>query len=262
MFEEFKQLGFTDKEVKVYLCLIMLGKSNVQQICQRTSIFRTSVYSVLGRLIEKGLVSKTVEEKAGRQVEHFMPNDPAILFDHIEHERISLADKETVARRLILRIAPQLYPKVCYQAGSEQVRQSLKDFFADVLSSAIDKEQGKLFIYLNPIFYAEYASDVSALLEKVDLSVQLLMTERSVDDAFTDLSHVTVCTIPERLAPSTTLLCYTNVALLVVCQADSEQPHYAFSIKDETIAQDCQRLLSSLWNNMKEKQGTGTTSMA
>ncbi len=259
MFEEFKQLGFTDKEVKVYLCLVMLGKSNVQQICQQTNIFRTSVYSVLSRLIEKRLVSRTMEEKSGRQVEHFTPNDPSVLFDHIRRQRVSLDDKETVARQLVSRIMPQLYPKVRYQSGSEHVTESLKDFFAEIASVAASKERNRLLIYQNHTFSAEYATSLLPLLTESSLPTQLLVAENSDCDDFAHLQHVNARNLPNKLAPLTTLFCYSHIALLVVCQPDS-QPHYAFSIKDSTIAQDCQRLLLSLWDCVQNKHRSTSAS--
>ena len=107
MFKEFKGLGYTDKETKIYLCLIMLGESDVQQIREETNLLRTSVYSVLKRLIEKGLVFKTKKKRSGRQVEYFAVKDTSVLVKNIQQQRQSLADKEALARDLISRIKSQ-----------------------------------------------------------------------------------------------------------------------------------------------------------
>ncbi|MCD6055235.1 MAG: transcriptional regulator TrmB [Gammaproteobacteria bacterium] len=247
MFEEFAQLGFTDKETQVYLCLLMLGKGNVQQICRQTKISRTSIYSVLNRLMEKQLVSQITEPKGGRQVEHFMPNDPSVLFDHIQHERVSLVDKETVAKRLVSRIASQFGQKIRYQSGRELVQQTLQDFFADLESLGANPDAGCLWIYQSHPFYETYVNYLLPLLAETSLPARLLLSEDMPSDIFAPLTQTTLRHVPNPVVPVTTLFSYADRVLLIVCQPAT--PHYAFLIKDKTIAEDCQRFLSSLWKN-------------
>ena len=48
-----KKLGLENKEIKVYLALLTLGKSPVEKIKKETKIERTHIYKILERLQDK-----------------------------------------------------------------------------------------------------------------------------------------------------------------------------------------------------------------
>ena len=50
-------IGFSDKEVKVYLSALELGEASVLQIAKKSKINRTTAYPVLTALQRKGLIS-------------------------------------------------------------------------------------------------------------------------------------------------------------------------------------------------------------
>lgn len=55
-------LGFSEKEVTVYLVLLSLGKGVVSEISRRSEINRTTGYDILDKLIAHGLVSISGKE--------------------------------------------------------------------------------------------------------------------------------------------------------------------------------------------------------
>ena len=52
-----KQLGFSEKEIKVYLTLLKSGPSSVRTLAQVSGINRGTTYDILKSLIAQGLVS-------------------------------------------------------------------------------------------------------------------------------------------------------------------------------------------------------------
>ena len=76
-------LGLNDSEVKIYLELLKLGSSKVNDLAKRLSLPRTTVYNILDSLIAKGLVSHVI--KAG--VKHFEATEPNRLM-LIEQEKL------------------------------------------------------------------------------------------------------------------------------------------------------------------------------
>ncbi|PIN75112.1 hypothetical protein COV18_05155 [Candidatus Woesearchaeota archaeon CG10_big_fil_rev_8_21_14_0_10_37_12] len=70
--ELFKELGFTEREAKVYLALIELGSSTAGPIAARSGLQHAKVYETLQRLIEKGLVHYIVISKT----KHFKAAPP------------------------------------------------------------------------------------------------------------------------------------------------------------------------------------------
>ena len=79
MLEEF---GLTQTEEKVYLVLSQSGISPASDIIKKTQLHRTTVYDVLNRLIEKGIVSFVIKNKINAVKED--PDDDKIIECAIE----------------------------------------------------------------------------------------------------------------------------------------------------------------------------------
>lgn len=52
-----QQLGLSDKEAKTYLASLELGSATAQEIAKKTNLKRPTVYFVINRLIQLGLMS-------------------------------------------------------------------------------------------------------------------------------------------------------------------------------------------------------------
>lgn len=92
-YPELAQLGLLESEVKVYLCLLKLGNSKVEEITQHVSLPRTTIYGILKSLANKGIVSNVI--KSGVK-----------YFSAIEPEQLIQMQKEKILA--LERIAPTL----------------------------------------------------------------------------------------------------------------------------------------------------------
>lgn len=54
-----KELGFSEKEILIYLALVKEKNASVLKISKNTKLPRSTVYDLLEKLIQKGLVSKS-----------------------------------------------------------------------------------------------------------------------------------------------------------------------------------------------------------
>lgn len=63
LINELQKIGLSDKEAGVYLAMLELGDSTVQQIAKKSGVNRTTTYVVLESLIQKGLCSTYQKEK-------------------------------------------------------------------------------------------------------------------------------------------------------------------------------------------------------
>lgn len=61
--EILKEFGLTEKEAEVYLSLLELGPATASEITEKTRIHRISVYDILERLQNKGLVNFALSGK-------------------------------------------------------------------------------------------------------------------------------------------------------------------------------------------------------
>lgn len=57
-----REVGLSEKEIKVYVGLLELGQSLASKISEKTEVERTVTYHILSKLIKKGLVSYVIKE--------------------------------------------------------------------------------------------------------------------------------------------------------------------------------------------------------
>ena len=60
--EYLQKIGLTAGEIKVYNAVLELGISSLGKIQEKTGIERRNIYDILNKLIEKGLISYTIEK--------------------------------------------------------------------------------------------------------------------------------------------------------------------------------------------------------
>ncbi|MBS3168666.1 hypothetical protein J4216_06065 [Candidatus Woesearchaeota archaeon] len=128
MFEKLSHIGLTEIESKVYINLLEYGKSNPSVLSRKTGVHRRSIYDVLDRLIEKGLVSYIVEN--GKRV--YMPTDPKRIQDLIEEQKQD-----------ILSLMPDLEAKFYHSKGKQETlffrgKEGIKTIFEDQINEGKD----------------------------------------------------------------------------------------------------------------------------
>ncbi len=62
MLKSLKQIGLKEKEIKIYLAILKLGSVSAQNIAHETGVKRTTVYLVLERLKQIGLVGEIIQK--------------------------------------------------------------------------------------------------------------------------------------------------------------------------------------------------------
>jgi HTH-type transcriptional regulator, sugar sensing transcriptional regulator len=122
-----KEYGLTDKEIKVYLALLPLGKINLQEIAKRVDFPRTTVYNTLNYLFQKGLVSKIIK----KGVTYFEATEPSKLVDNLDQRK-----------KLIEKALPQLegLKKVIKESSSTEIYEGTKGLFT-ILSDIFKVKQ-------------------------------------------------------------------------------------------------------------------------
>lgn len=80
--EALKELNLSDKEVKVYLSLLMLGQSTVNDIAKKANLNRVTTYDILKALLERGFVSYVIISG----VKHFEAVQPSKFLRFFERK--------------------------------------------------------------------------------------------------------------------------------------------------------------------------------
>ncbi len=78
-----KKIDLSDGEIRVYNALVEIGFSTMNKIQEKTGIDRRNIYDILNKLIEKGLVSYTIEK--GKKT--FQMTHPDKIVDYLNEKK-------------------------------------------------------------------------------------------------------------------------------------------------------------------------------
>lgn len=125
-----ESLGLTKIETKVYLELLKLGSTKAGPLVTKTELHRATVYDVLKRLMEKGLVSFIVKEKT----KYFQASNPEHFLDLVNEEREEIDKKEKDIRKVVRDLKYiQEQSKIKESAQIMQGKRAIKTIFEDIL---------------------------------------------------------------------------------------------------------------------------------
>ncbi len=82
-YQLFKEIGFTDREIKVYLALIELGSTTIGPLSNKTRLQPSKVYETLEKLKDKGMISYIVVSKT----KHFQASNPKEILEMLDEKK-------------------------------------------------------------------------------------------------------------------------------------------------------------------------------
>lgn len=133
--ESLKEFGLNDKEIKVYLALLELGSSRVNEIASKAKIIRETTYSILKSLTEKSLVSYSIREG----VRYFSALDPEGLLLILKDKQKKI--QESLPELNNLKKFSYKKPKVEFYEGVDGLKA--------VYRATIRGEHKELYAFLN-----------------------------------------------------------------------------------------------------------------
>lgn len=96
-----EQFGLTKTESDVYLALLREGNSLASSVIKRLQLHRATVYDVLDRLIEKGLVSYVARD--GKK--YYEAVNPTRFLDIIKEKKQKIESDEKEAEKIVLELS-------------------------------------------------------------------------------------------------------------------------------------------------------------
>jgi len=154
MKEELKQLGLTEGETNVYLALLKLNSSTVGSIVKESGISYSKIYEVLGRLMEKGLVSFTLKEKT----KYFQGVKPNRLLEFIKQKEEEIKKNKEAIEKIIPDLEAMSNNKNNQTAEIFIGLKGLRTAY-ELLLKNHSKNVALSFFYVHDEKYAEIAND-------------------------------------------------------------------------------------------------------
>lgn len=153
-----KEYGLTEKEIKIYLALLPLGETTLQEVAKRVNYPRTTVYNTLNYLITKGLVSRIIR----RGVNYFSAADPEKLKDKLEEKK-----------KLIESILPDLtnLKKTIKKPSSIEIYEGFKGVYT-ILSDVFKVKQ-------QTYYFGGYKDSIK-ILKHLPAHARMMRLERNI----------------------------------------------------------------------------------
>lgn len=126
--DELQQIGLTEKEARVYITALELGKATAQQIATKARLKRPTTYFTIDALMTRGLMSSVHEGKK----QYFMAENPERLEDVFNTRQDELKRQGEKLKTLIpelKKMHPETgdAPAVRYYTGKDGVLSMIKD---------------------------------------------------------------------------------------------------------------------------------------
>src|ERR1700689_5744541 len=90
MLKELQDIGLSEKEARVYLASLELGRTTAEKLAKHAKVNRSTTYVQIESLMKKGLMSTYEEDKKT----YFAPESPELLKRLLSKQRDELQSKE------------------------------------------------------------------------------------------------------------------------------------------------------------------------
>ena len=232
--EVLQNLGLEEREIKIYLILIAKTSLTAMQISKETRIDRTTIYDILERLIDKGIVSSTIKNKT----KHFNTLSPKKLLIYFKEKYSSLENILPQLNRLTKQTQEPISCEL-FQ-GKEGLKTLIRDFVetkADYKAIGIRKEYEETLGYL---------TDQSVLKFNESNIKETAIVERGVE--FIPLKNGVYRYIDKKFLPPITTLIYNQVVIFFIWK----EPYFAIRIENKDFAKLQEEYFEMLWKQSKK----------
>lgn len=235
-----ERFGLTLTEEKVYLALLGIGLSAAADIIKKTQLHRTTVYDVLNRLIEKGLVSYVIQNK----IKYYSAANPSKFLDIALEEEKRAKEKQKLAKEVIDKIKSikeeaKVYPLAQIFVGTKGLKTVMNDIIETNKDFVEFGVEGK-FRDVLPIYTEQWANQ----RRKKNIKAKIICTKGSQAPIW-KMNEIKF--VPrEYQSPASTLVYGDKVAIFI-----QEEPILIILIESKKLVQSYKSYFNLLWKIAK-----------
>ena len=252
--ENLKKIGFNEKEVQVYLEALRLGRTTHARIAKNTRINRTTVYSVVNNLVEKGVISEDIGDKCG----YVIALPPESFEKIIDQQKRKLDRKKDLINDTIdqLEKLPSgikfSSPKVRFveEMDVEEYLQSESNKWNESIKST----DGVWWGFQDPTFvenYQRWLKDYYKLESTKDIKVNLVTSKSKIEKKMEDWKEEkrNIKFWNDNLNFTSTLWAIGNYTIII---QTNERPFYLIEIYNPELTHNLREMLRGVWENIEK----------
>ena len=239
-----EEIGFTQKEIDVYMVMLTLKTSSVFEIMSQAKVSRQTIYEILQKLLDKGLVSYTIENNK----KQYNVTNPKRLLSIISEQEIIFKEKGARLQALL----PDILKR--YNENKQETKfelfigkEGMKTVTNDILkvgepNYVLDGE-GRIFEFLK-----FYMPQFIKKRVKAGIASKVIYTE-SVRKKKYEFQLSEYKYIPENYNSPLSIAIYgNNVNILIF----SEENPIAIHMKSKEIAHSFMNYFNLMWSIAKK----------
>lgn len=152
------QLGFSENEINIYLASLEIGLSSAQDIAKKANIKRTTAYSVLESLVQRGFISKSKEKGKTR----FLVEPPDKLLFMVSNLESQL--KNMLPELRALYNSKKNKPKIFFYEGKGAIQTVYEDTLREKPAEILEWNTDK--------FFTDFPADYNYIKKRVQLNIK------------------------------------------------------------------------------------------
>jgi len=144
------KIGLTPGEAKVYIALSEIGSSTVGPIIKKSGVSDSNIYSIVNRLMDKGVVSYIIKDKT----KYFQAASPSNLIEYLEKKGKELSDQKQTLKQILPNLEKLQEIKPQQKAEIFIGKKGLRTAYEKLLKNTTKKDE-VLFFYIHEEEYGE-----------------------------------------------------------------------------------------------------------
>lgn len=234
--DKLQRLGLSRNEAKIYVALLEIGEAQAGALSKKTQINRTTTYDALERLLEKGLISYSIQ--AGRKV--FKAASPEKLMENLKEQQ--RAGEEIIPE--LQRICDSTKEKE--ESAIYEGRKGIKSILQDILQCpeyiAFGSSGRFLEVMKHDFMAFQRRKKEQSIKARVILNESARKSE-TVSFAYTQFRY-----IPDSYATPTSTFVYGDNSAIIIW---GENP-VAIVINSKAVAKSHRSYFELLWKQAKK----------
>lgn len=247
MLQELEDLGLSEKEGKVYLAALEIGRATADQLAKHANIVRPTTYVQIKSLMEMGLMS-TYEE--GKKT-YFAPESPSALTRLLEKKKEALRTSESLLSIMLPDLTRQFEgagerPVVRFFPGKEGVTA-----LRELALNGKDKEHRGIYSYegLSEIYSYEERKEYTNRRLAKGISVRAIVSTLE-DEMVSGFEKTKLLPVPAHELPmDIEIRIWDKNVEIVLYKGDP----FGILIESPEVATSFQSVFDLFWKNLAQK---------
>lgn len=233
-----QNIGFTEKEAKIYLASLELGATTASFIAEKAGLNRVTTYEILKGLAEKRVVNIFTKNN----IKYFIPENPYSIIE--ETKRRALLAEEALPQLLSIYNTHPQKPKITFYEGEEGLKKIYKDTLTAENGILTITNAGYLIKRLTEKFHSHYIEErVKKNIQVKSITLDDQAGKKAKEEGLKVLRETRL--VPKKEFNFTNeIQIYNNKVAVISCQ---EEP-IGLIIESKEIANSFRNVFRMAWN--------------